>query len=335
MNRTIKYDTGMDTMPEIKDSSLPFEPSSRPVKKDTRSLQDTGDPAGSEKNMIARASKAVKDHISRQPHVQRLFSFMPTLMTRVSPFHFRNRNMYRDWPLVRLDSGEADAWGKMAVVGELLIIFDETVLFCLLALMKKHRCEAFETDEEEICTLAAVPASIANRNSIWMSIQRLTGTRIDLALLTGKGKKRKAVRQMTGSILTFCDRKTESGLIRIAVNPYFLEMYGESFVTNIDLNFRAGLKNDVTKALYRFLQGQIETTLDLSLLRLANAINLDQSNDIKAIRRKSRAGLKELKSRKYLEDFNISRGDQVEIIKCSPAELNPVNFILDTPSSIS
>ncbi len=320
-------------MPEIKDSSLPFGQRSQPVKKDEQGLKETGDPAGTERKMIARASKAVKDHISRQPHVPRRFSFMPTLMTRVSPFHFRNRNLHKDWPLVRLDSGAASSWGKMAVVGELLIIFDETVLFCLLALMKKHRCEAFETDEEEICTLAAVSTGIANRNSIWRSIQRLTGTRIDLALLTGKGKKRKAVRQMTGSILTFCDRNTESGLIRVAVNPYFLEMYGESFVTNIDLSFRAGLKDDVTKALYRFLQGQIETTLSLPLMRLARAINLDQSNDTKAIRRKARVGLKDLKARKYLEDFNITQGERVEIIKCSPAELNPVNFILDTPTS--
>ncbi len=321
-------------MPEIKDDSAPFGQHDQPVAKDADSPSGSGAETGTERKMIARASRAVKDHISRQPHVQRLFSFMPTLMTRVSPFHFRNRNMVKDWPLVRLDSGEASAWGQMSVVGELLIIFDETVLFCLLALMKKYRCESFETDEEEICSLAAVSDSLANRNSIWRSIQRLTGTRIDLGLLTGKGKKRKAVRQMTGSILTFCDRNTESGRIRVAVNPYFLEMYGESFVTNIDLNFRAGLKDDVAKALYRFLQGQIDTTLSLSLMRLARSINLDQSNAEQAVRRKIRAGLKSLKSRKYLEDYNITRGDRVEIIKCSPAELNPVDFILDTPTSI-
>ena len=318
-------------MPEIKESPTP---PGQPAAKDAGTPPRSGATTGTERKMIARASQAVKDHISRQPHVQRLFSFMPTLMTRVSPFHFRNRNMVKDWPLVRLDSGEADAWGQMAVVGELLIIFDETVLFCLLALMKKYRCEAFETDEAEICSLAAVSASLANRNSIWRSIQRLTGTRIDLSLLTGKGKKCKAVRQMTGSILTFCDRNTESGRIRIAVNPYFLEMYGESFVTNIDLNFRAGLKDDVAKALYRFLQGQIDTTLSLSLTRLARSINLDHSNDEQAVRRKTRAGLKALKSRKYLEDYNVTRGDRVEIIKCSPAELNPVDFILDTPTPI-
>lgn len=321
-------------MPEIKDRPAPFGRPDRSVEKDAAHPQPSPAPAGAERHMIARASRAVKDHISRQPHVQRLFSFMPTLMTRVSPFHFRNRNLSKDWPLVRLDSGEVSTWGQMSVVGELLVIFDETVLFCLLALMKKYRCEAFETDEEELCTLAAVPTSPANRNSVWRSIQRLTGTRIDLALLTGQGKKRKTVRQMTGSILTFCDRNTESGRMRVAVNPYFLEMYGESFVTNIDLNFRAGLKSDVTKALYRFLQGQLDTTLSLSLVRLARAINLDHSNDSQAVRRKTRAGLKELNSLNYIERYDITRDGQVEIVKCIPVELNPADFILDTPENI-
>jgi len=321
-------------MPEIKDSALPFDHNGKSEKHPAASRSEENRAEGGERQMIAKASRAVKEHISRQPHVQRLFSFMPTLMTRVSPFHFRNRNLYKDWPLVRLDSGETNAWGQMSVVGELLIIFDETVLFCLLALMKKYRSEAFETDEAEICALAAVPDSQTNRNSIWRSIQRLSGTRIDLALLTGKGKKRKAIRQMTGSILTFCDRNTDSGRIRVAVNPYFLEMYGESFVTNIDLHFRAALEDDVAKALYRFLQGQIETTLSLALMRLARAINLDRSNDAPSIRRKTRAGLKELKSRNYLEAFNITKGDRIEIIKCNPAELNPANFILDRPTAI-
>ena len=152
-------------MPEIKDSSLPSSQTRQPVS-DGDSLRGSDTAPGAERRMIARASRAVKEHISRQPHVQRLFSFMPTLMTRVSPFHFRNRNLAKDWPLVRLDSGEANAWGRMSVVGELLVIFDETVLFCLLALMKKYRGEAFETDEEEICSLAAVDASAANRNAI-------------------------------------------------------------------------------------------------------------------------------------------------------------------------
>ena len=150
-------------MPEIKDSPAPFDQPEQPIANDADSPSGSGAATGPERKMIAWASRAVKDHISRQPHVQRLFSFMPTLMTRVSPFHFRNRNMVKDWPLVRLDSGEASAWGQMSVVGELLIIFDETVLFCLLALMKKYKSEAFETDEAEICSLAAVSATLANK----------------------------------------------------------------------------------------------------------------------------------------------------------------------------
>ncbi len=102
-----------DAMPEIKDSSAPFGQPDQPVAKDADSPSGSGTAAGTERKMIARASRAVKDHISRQPHVQRLFSFMPTLMTRVSPFHFRNRNLAKDWPLVRLDSGEANTWGQM------------------------------------------------------------------------------------------------------------------------------------------------------------------------------------------------------------------------------
>ncbi|MEJ2102571.1 MAG: hypothetical protein P8X68_21760 [Desulfobacterales bacterium] len=41
------------------------------------------------KQIIRQASQLVNKHISRQPPVQRFFSFMPTMLTRVSPFHFK------------------------------------------------------------------------------------------------------------------------------------------------------------------------------------------------------------------------------------------------------
>jgi hypothetical protein len=87
------------------------------------------------RRMIRDAADFVKTHISKQPPVQRFFSFMPTMLTRVSPFHFRSRTRPSEWPLVRLDSGNVNSWGRMVVVGELLIIFDETILFCLLTLL--------------------------------------------------------------------------------------------------------------------------------------------------------------------------------------------------------
>ena len=73
------------------------------------------------KQIIKDASQFVKTHISRQPPVQRFFSFMPTMLTRVSPFHFKGRHKFSEWPLVRLDSGDANLrlprqnWQKLPV----------------------------------------------------------------------------------------------------------------------------------------------------------------------------------------------------------------------------
>jgi len=220
------------------------------------------------RQIIKDASEYVKKHISRQPPVQRFFSFMPTMLTRVSPFHFKGRAKYKQWPLVRLDSGEANSWGRMQVVGELLIIFDETILFGLLALMTKYQSDAFETTREELCRLAAVQPTPTNYGAVWKSIQRLAGSRIDLALYSGKGRKRSELKEMTGSILSFADLDKNTGSIRVVVNPYFLEMYADSFVTNIDLKFRSRLKSDISKAFYRFYQGQYESESDIDGLLL-------------------------------------------------------------------
>jgi len=108
----------------------------------------------SRRQIIKDASEYVKKHISRQPPTQRFFSFMPTMLTRISPFHFKGRIKSKEWPLVRLDSGDANSWGRMQVVGELLVIFDETILFGLLALMSKYQSDAFETTQEELSQLA-------------------------------------------------------------------------------------------------------------------------------------------------------------------------------------
>jgi len=319
-------------MPDEKKPSapLPFPRRKRPVPVTGPPILDVGQgQALSTTQMIADACEAVQEHIRRQPHVQRVFSFMPTLMTRVSPFHFRNKNTYKDWPLVRLDSGSQNTWGRMTVVGELLVIFDETVLFCLLALLQWYQSDAFETTEEDICRLAEVTATQANRNAVWKSIQRLSGTRIDLALMSGRGKRKKTTRQMTGSILTYCDRNRDSGTLRVAVNPYFLNMYGDSFVTNIDLQYRQSLKHDVAKALYRFFQGQVKTAIRTNLARLARAINLDTGMDQdQTWQRKIRTGLKMLKKSGYLASLTIDDSGNVALAKSAPVKQRPSDLIL-------
>jgi hypothetical protein len=279
--------------------------------------------------IIKDAARFVKKHISKQPPVQRFFSFMPTLLTRVSPFHFRGRGKFDQWPLVRLDSGDENSWGRMRVVGELLIIFDETILFCLLALMTKYENDAFETSQSELSQLADIHASPNAFGLIWKSMQRLAGTRIDLELLGGRGKKRKALKEMTGSILSFADMDRQTGNIRVVVNPYFLEMYAESFVTNIDLKFRTSLKSDVSKAFYRFYQGHYGVSSEIDMRNLASAVNLDIGQQRQRLRSKIRQGLSELQERGYLETFELTRDDRVIVSKSRNTAVKFDSQILD------
>jgi hypothetical protein len=281
------------------------------------------------RQIIQDASEYVKRHISRQPPVQRFFSFMPTMLTRVSPFHFKSRAKYQEWPMVRLDSGDANSWGRMRVVGELLVIFDETILFGLLALMTRHQSDAFETGQEELCLMADIQPTPASFSAVWQSIQRLAGTRIDLELFSGKGRKRKDLREMTGSILSFADLDNQNGHIRIVINPYFLKMYAESFVTNIDLKFRSSLKSDVSKAFYRFYQGQYEGESDIEIARLARAVNLGRNLDPQRLKDKVRIGLKELQEKGYLKQYQITRADRVIIQKSEDSAANFQSQILD------
>ena len=269
------------------------------------------------KQIIKEASQAVNRHISRQPPVQRLFSFMPTMLTRVSPFHFKGRYKSNEWPLVRLDSGDNDSWGGMQVVGELLVIFDETVLFGLLALMARYESDAFETSQTELAQIAGIDPMPTNAAEIWKSIQRLAGTRIDLQLYSGRGKKRRILTELTGSILSFADKNQTNGKIRVAINPYFMEMYAESFVTNIDLGFRCRLKSDISKAFYRFYQGQYERASEIELLRLARAVNLKIEPEMSRLRSKVRTGLSELQEQGYFQDYQITADNRVSVTKAA------------------
>ena len=273
------------------------------------------------RRMIRDAARYVDRHISRQPPVQRFFSFMPTMLTRVSPFHFKNRSKLKDWPLVRLDSGDVNAWGRMRVIGELLVIFDETVLFCLLSLMSRYQNDAFESTLAELSGIAGITPSSANFTAIWKSIQRLAGTRIDLELTSGSGKKRRILKEMTGSILSYGDLDRESGIVRTVINPYFIEMYAESFVTNIDMQFRAELKYDISKAFYRFFQGQYEKTITIDIYRLARSVNISTQEPLDRLRTKVRRGLRELKNRGYLENFDLPSDNRVTILKAQHTAL--------------
>ena len=310
------------------DNSKPVSPRQY-IKAPADAASGAATPKLSARQMIKEASQLVNKHISRQPPVQRFFSFMPTMLTRVSPFHFKGRYKFDEWPLVRLDSGDTDSWGGMQVVGELLVIFDETMLFCLLALMARYENDAFETSQTELSQIAGIDPTPKNMIEIWKSIQRLAGTRIDLQLYSGKGKKRRTLTELTGSILSFADKNQANGKIRVVINPYFLEMYAESFVTNIDLAFRNRLKSDISKAFYRFYQGQYDRASEIELTRLARAVNLKIEPEMSRLRSKVRAALSELQAQGYLQDYEVRPDDRVSVTKASDTAVKIDSQILD------
>jgi hypothetical protein len=65
------------------------------------------------KQVISSAVSEVKDHISKQPmgHEQMLFSFMPTQMTRTTPFYPMGKREMRDRPVETLEW--ETSWGRI------------------------------------------------------------------------------------------------------------------------------------------------------------------------------------------------------------------------------
>lgn len=275
------------------------------------------------KELIHSAVKETKNYIGKKSQVpeQMFFSFMPTQMTRTTPFYPMSKREMRDRPAEKLEW--ETPWGKIAVSGERLAVYDETILLNLLLLVKKHRNEAFETTQYELCKLANVKPATNTYNAIWKSIKRLSTTHIDLEIWEGKGKARKPISEMTGTIITWTRRNRKTGKLQIALNPYFIEIYADSFVTNIDLKFRVSLKGDTSKALYRFYEGQRGNKYAVHILKLATAINVNINLPTNELRKTIRKGLRELKSKGYLERWTLpSKGELVTIWKAEKSLLN-------------
>ena len=111
-------------------------------------------------------------------------------------------------------------------------------------------------------------------------------------------------------------------------------MYAESFVTNIDLRFRSSLKSDISKAFYRFYQGQYETESNIEIIRLARAINLDTDVEMRRLKDRVRTGLKELQDRRYLSHYQITRDNRVIVEKSKDSAARFQSQILD-PAKIA
>jgi hypothetical protein len=280
------------------------------------------------RQMISESVKEAKELIAKhpQPPEQLLFSFMPTTMTRTSPFFPMSKRQMKDRPIERGLTWETP-WGRITVSGERLSVYDETVLLSLLVLVKRYHSEAIETSLYELCKIANVNPATNTYNAIWQGITRLSKTDIEIVKWTGRGRSRKTIDDMGGNIITFRYRNRKTRKIKILMNLYFLEMYAEGFLTNLNLKFRAGLKGDTSKALYRFLQGQEpfykKGKYEIQLLKLCRAINLKTDDvELRRLREQVRTGLKELRKQSYLFRWQLNKQDYVIVWKTESKLLN-------------
>jgi len=265
--------------------------------------------------IVSDAVKEARQEIQHPPHEQlSLFSFMPTSMTRTSPFFPMSRQQMKDRTPEKLTF--PTAWGEVSFKGERLSVYDESILLNLLRLSSvKHQSAEFLTTQHEICRLMGVAPGKNPYNAIWNSIERMTETNIKLKIYSGTGRNRKLSKEMSGSIISFAGRDHKTGKLKVVLNPYFIETYAEGLLTNIDLKFRTSLSGDITKSLYRFFQSQRplydQGKYTVSLLKLCTAINL--TGEPFRLRSRIRAGLKELKKNGYFYRYQIDKNDLVSV----------------------
>lgn len=255
-----------------------------------------------DKQMVGNAVTEVRDSIfNRQlPPDQTSFSFIPTEMTRLSPF----------FPISDMDKAKREykemtwenSWGRMSIKGIKLSIYDEDILLALVKLFKKHQSLTLNISRGEIFK-AIGKTKGANANiALSKSIERLTGTLVTIEVWDNI-KTKNPVTKMGNTILSGYVMNKRGGLT-VTLNPYFQEAYLETMVTSLDLDFRMSLKHDVAKSLHRFLESQ-NKDYQIHIDKLVLAININANQERKHIRDILRKALNELVEKKYLEFFHI------------------------------
>jgi hypothetical protein len=266
---------------------------------------------------VSAAAAELKNEIIKAEKVnpiQGVFSFMPTEMTRITPFFPMNRGHMKERPLKELVW--ENSWGRVRISGKQLSVYDESVLMAVLHLVGRYKSMTFETTRNELCGILDVTSCKSNYKAVWSSLERLTSTIINLEVWgVGKlpGKKRNTRMQMINPMLSGAKINHETGKILITVNEYFISMYGDGLFTSIDMDLRNSLKGDISKALYRFVIGQKNRDYQCHILTMAKAVNVNTDMEMKEIRKRFRKGFQELKKNKVIKQYRILKNDVINI----------------------
>lgn len=265
---------------------------------------------------ITEVKEDIEKHILQvtgKPQQLKL-AFMPNEMARTSPFFPMSRAEMKDRPLYQ-DFVIENRWGRISISGPRLSIGDESVLLALLVLVKRYKTDKFKTNCAELCEIMGISRGKNQYVAISASLDRLVGASINTELFKAGSEKKEISRWIKGTILSNVDFETETGVIEVSLNPYFLGLYAANLTTSLDVVERSKLKGDTSKALYRFLQTHKPGSVPFGLLTLCLGINLNIEQPKSEIRRQVRAAIAELKKHGHIKDGKIDRVDNVHLIR--------------------
>ena len=256
---------------------------------------------------------------------QRNISYLPTVMTRLSPFFPVNKRQMKIDTITEPIITE-NPWGKIIIRNRKLSIYDETVLLSLLMLLKKYSSKTFQTTLYELCKLMNVKPAKDTYNAIMKSLHRMSEAHITIEKRVSRSHN--AQTEMDGSLVTGITKSKESRKMILELNSYLLSSLRDRFITRIDIRLRQELRGDISKSLYRFYEGQRSECYTISILKLSQVINISCDEKMFCLRWKLRRAMRELEVGGYLRRFILPvRGEVVAVFKSKNRLLN--NYILN------
>jgi hypothetical protein len=251
---------------------------------------------------------------------QRNISYLPTIMTRLSPFFpVSKRQMKNDTitePIII-----KNPWGGIIIRNRKLSIYDETVLLSLLMLLKKYDSNTFQTTLYELCKLMNVKPAKDTYNAIMNSLYRMSEAHLTIEKRVSRSND--AQTEMDGPIIIGITKNEESRKMILELNSYLLSSFRDRSITRMDIKLRSELHGEISKALYRFYEGQHLNICTTSIMKLSKAININCDNKMSCLRRKIRKAMHELETGGYLRRFMLPHnGEVVAVFKSRNRFLN-------------
>jgi len=242
--------------------------------------------------------------IKQNKYSHRNLSFLPTIMTRLSPFVpvSRTHNDTVNEPTVAKHSS-----CKVTVSDAKLSIYDETVMLALFSLLRRTDTNTIMTTTNKISTIMEERERKKARSAITKSLSRMSKVHVSIERKVHGGK----MTEMNGPIIIGIDQSMNAENIAVELNPYFRHAVENRLTSTVDIQMRSYLRGDVSKALHRYFEGQRSSCLAISVSALSKAVNVAETS-----RRTIKRALRELEVEGYLRRFILpDNGAVVAIFK--------------------